>query len=61
MGQSLTRELTLQALRERRERLLLELALLEGEAPAVLSAREVLTWRTRLAELDGRIARWSHD
>lgn len=61
MAHALTRELTLKALRERRERLLLELAMLEGEAVAVLSARELLTWRTRLAELDARIARWSHD
>ncbi|MDP3737399.1 MAG: hypothetical protein Q8R02_08410 [Hyphomonadaceae bacterium] len=61
MGHALTRELTLKALRERRERLLLEFAMLEGETAARLSAREVLTWRTWLAELDARIARWSHD
>ena len=51
------RELTLKQLRERRERLLMELASLEA-APA--SAREVLTWRQRLAELEGRIERHSH-
>ena len=59
MGQSISRELTLQALRDRREQLLLELSLLEG-TPA-LSAREFLTWRTRIAELEARIARWSHE
>jgi hypothetical protein len=52
-----SRELTLKQLRERRERLLTELASLEA-APA--SAREVLTWRQRLAELEGRIERHSH-
>lgn len=53
----MNRELTLKQLRERRERLLTELAFLEA-APA--SAREVLTWRQRLAELEGRIERHSH-
>jgi hypothetical protein len=51
------KEMTLKQLRERRERLLMELASLEA-APA--SAREVLTWRQRLAELEGRIERYSH-
>ena len=51
------KELTLKQLRERRERLMMELASLEA-APA--SVREVLTWRQRLAELDGRIERHSH-
>jgi hypothetical protein len=44
-------------LRDRRERLAMELASLE-QGPA--SARELLTWRQRLAELEARIARWSH-
>jgi hypothetical protein len=51
------KEITLRMLRERRERLLTELASLEA-APA--SAREVLTWRQRLAELEARIVRHSH-
>jgi hypothetical protein len=54
MAHTITRELTLNALRERRERLVRELASLEPSG--ALSAREVLTWRIRLAELDGRIA-----
>lgn len=49
-------ELTLQMLRERRERLVRELASLEA---APVSARELLTWRTRLAELEARIERAS--
>ncbi len=61
MGQAISRELTLKALRERRERLLSELASLEQGEMGVPSAREILTWRTRLAELESRIARWSHD
>jgi len=48
------RELTLQQLRERRERLARELASME-QAP--VSARALLTWRTRLAELEARIER----
>ena len=57
MSELPNKELTLNMLRERRERLLSELAALEA-APA--SAREVLTWRQRLAELEGRIERHSH-
>jgi hypothetical protein len=53
-----TRDRTLKLLRERRERIARELASLETEAD-VLSAREYLTWRTRLAELEARIARYS--
>jgi hypothetical protein len=56
-----TRTLTLKMLRERRERLALELASLEQGPPGTMSARELLTWRQRLAELEGRIARWSHE
>ena len=50
---------TLQMLRERRERLATDLASLEPVSPAEggLTARELLVWRVRLAELDGRIAR----
>lgn len=54
-----SRELTLKMLRERRERLMRDLISLEQDGP--LSARESLTWRTRLAELDARIARYAHD
>jgi hypothetical protein len=50
-------DLTLEMLRERRERLARELASLEQGPPGVISARELLTWRTRLAELEARIAR----
>lgn len=57
MSEVAVRELTLRMLRERRERLAMELASLE-QGPA--SAREILTWRQRLAELEARIARWSH-
>jgi hypothetical protein len=57
MSELSNKELVLNMLRERRERLMRELASLEA-APA--SAREVLTWRQRLAELDGRIERHSH-
>jgi hypothetical protein len=57
MSEAAPKELTLKMLRERRERLALELASLE-QGPA--SARELLTWRQRLAELEARIARWSH-
>ncbi len=53
-----TRDRTLKLLRERRERIARALASLETEAD-VLSAREYLTWRTRLAELEARIARYS--
>jgi len=51
---------TLRALRERRERLATELASLEPVSPAEggLTARELAIWRQRLAELDGRIARY---
>jgi hypothetical protein len=57
MSEVPNKDLTLKMLRERRERLMSELASLEA-APA--SAREVLTWRQRLAELEGRIERHSH-
>jgi hypothetical protein len=57
MSAILNQEVTLKMLRERRERLALELASLEQEPPGVISARELLTWRTRLAELEARIAR----
>lgn len=55
-----TRETTLTQLRERRERLAAELASLEPVSPAEggLTARELVIWRTRLAELEGRIARY---
>jgi len=48
-------------LRERRERLATELASLEPVSPAEggLTARELAIWRQRLAELDGRIARYA--
>ncbi len=51
---------TLKMLRERRERLATELASLEPVSPAEggLTARELAIWRQRLAELDGRIARY---
>jgi hypothetical protein len=51
---------TLNLLRERRERLATELASLEPVSPAEggLTARELAIWRQRLAELDGRIARY---
>ncbi len=60
MAQSDTREMTLQQLRERRERLASELASLEPVSPAEggLTARELVIWRTRLAELESRIARY---
>jgi hypothetical protein len=58
MPEAPAKELTLKMLRERRERLALELASLEREP---VSARELLTWRQRLAELEARIARWSHE
>ena len=57
MTEVVAKELNLRMLRERRERLALDLASLE-QGPA--SARELLTWRQRLAELEARIARWSH-
>jgi hypothetical protein len=52
---------TLQMLRERRERIATDLASLEPVSPAEggLTARELLIWRMRLAELDGRIARYT--
>lgn len=52
-----SREAVLKSLRDRREKLARELASLEPSG--ALSAREVLTWRTRLAELDGRIASYT--
>lgn len=60
MAQSDTREMTLKQLRERRERLATELASLEPVSPAEggLTARELVIWRTRLAELESRIARY---
>lgn len=56
-----TRIQTLKMLRERRERLATELAELEPVAPAEggLTARELVIWRERLAELDSRIARYA--
>jgi hypothetical protein len=59
MPEVASREMTLKMLRDRRERLIRELAALERDGP--LSARESLTWRTRLAELEGRIARYAHE
>ncbi|OYX47613.1 MAG: hypothetical protein B7Y90_12460 [Alphaproteobacteria bacterium 32-64-14] len=55
-----TRNQTLDMLRQRRERLATELASLEPVSPAQggLSARELVIWRTRLAELDARIERY---
>lgn len=55
-----TREMTLKLLRERRERIATELASLEPVDPAQggLTARELVIWRTRLAELESRIARY---
>ncbi len=52
---------TLKLLRERRERLATDLASLEPVPPGEggLSARELVIWRVRLAELDGRIARYA--
>lgn len=54
------RAMTLQMLRERRERILTDLASLEPVDPADggLTARELVIWRTRLAELESRIARY---
>ena len=56
-----TRTQTLNMLRERRERLARELASLELAPPADsgLTARELVIWRERLAELDSRIARYA--
>lgn len=55
------REMTLKLLRERRERIATELASLEPVSPAEggLTARELVIWRTRLAELESRIARYA--
>jgi hypothetical protein len=60
MSDTDTRTQTLKMLRERRERLATELASLEPVSPAEggLTARELVIWRNRLAELDGRIARY---
>ena len=60
MAQKEPREMTLKQLRERRERLATELASLEPVSPAEggLTARELVIWRTRLAELESRIARY---
>lgn len=60
MAEHDTRALTLQQLRERRERLATELASLEPVSPAEggLTARELVIWRNRLAELESRIARY---
>ena len=59
MAQNEPLEMTLKQLRERRERIATELASLEPVSPAEggLTARELVIWRTRLAELEGRIAR----
>lgn len=56
-----THNQTLNLLRERRERIATDLASLEPVSPAEggLTARELQIWRTRLAELDGRIARYT--
>lgn len=56
-----TRAMTLKLLRERRERIAAELATLEPVSPAEggLTARELVIWRNRLAELEIRIARYS--
>lgn len=56
-----TRAMTLKLLRERRERIAAELATLEPVSPANggLTARELVIWRNRLAELESRIARYS--
>ncbi len=55
-----TKEMTLQQLREKRERIATELASLEPVSPSEggLTARELVIWRTRLAELESRIARY---
>lgn len=55
-----TKEMTLKQLRERRERIATELASLEPVSPSEggLTARELVIWRTRLAELESRIARY---
>lgn len=60
MAQNEPLEMTLKQLRERRERIATELASLEPVSPAEggLTARELVIWRTRLAELEGRIARY---
>ncbi|HVY87353.1 MAG TPA: hypothetical protein VG942_00690 [Hyphomonadaceae bacterium] len=57
MSASVTREAALKSLRDRRENLARQLASLEPSG--ALSAREVLTWRTRIAQLDGRIASYA--
>lgn len=59
MAQNEPLEMTLKQLRERRERIATELASLEPVSPAEggLTARELVIWRTRLAELESRIAR----
>jgi hypothetical protein len=57
MSVSVSRETTLKLLRDRRESLARQLATLEPSG--ALSAREVLTWRTRIAQLDGRIASYA--
>lgn len=60
MAHSDPRSETLRLLRERRERLATDLASIEPVSPADggLTARELAIWRQRLAELDGRIARY---
>jgi hypothetical protein len=59
MAQNEPLEMTLKQLRDRRERIATELASLEPVSPAEggLTARELVVWRTRLAELESRIAR----
>ena len=61
MAEQDPRNETLKMLRERRERLATDLASLEPVPPGEggLSARELVIWRVRLAELDGRIARYA--
>lgn len=60
MAHSDPKAITLQTLRDRRERIATELASLEPVSPAEggLTARELVIWRTRLAELESRIARY---
>ena len=59
MAQNEPLEMTLKQLRDRRERIATELASLEPISPVEggLTARELVVWRTRLAELESRIAR----
>jgi hypothetical protein len=60
MAETETKAMRLQSLRDRRERIATELASLEPVSPAEggLTARELVIWRNRLAELESRIARY---